>query len=137
MSFACKSNTRKFIPLKRIPPDRNSLEFAIRRVNLVVHGMVHCSEGNYNQLDVLKYGWKLEAGIPVPIWYDGEALPSSENVNQQPQPCAGSMTDISTATSIEEDIPGVLDGFAFVTEDPESDDDAIVLLSDDSSVEDD
>ncbi len=36
-----------------------------------------------------------------------------------------------------EDIPGVLDGFAFVPEDPESDDDAIVLLSDDSSVEDD
>jgi hypothetical protein len=84
MLFSGKGKKRKFTPLKRLPPDRKSLKCAIQRVNLVVHGMVNCLNQAYDQLDVLQYGWKVEVGTLVPIWYEGNSLPSNEESSQIP-----------------------------------------------------
>ena len=84
MLFSGKGKKRKFTPFKRLPPDEKSLKFAIHRVNCVVHAMVNCLTQSYESLDVLQYGWKLADVVLVPVWYEGDALPSNEELSQVP-----------------------------------------------------
>ena len=81
MIYRDKAKT-KFAALKRLPPDKSSLTFAILRMNLVAHSMVNCVNQDYRQLDPLTHGWKVVGGSLVSIWYDGTALPSKDDVNR-------------------------------------------------------
>ncbi len=36
----------------------------------------------YSPQDVLEYGRKLEGGIPVPIWFEGDELPSKDEMDR-------------------------------------------------------
>ncbi len=55
---------------------------AIQCVNQVVHRLVNCLNSTYSPLDVLEYGWKLEDDIPVPIWFEGDELPSKDEIDR-------------------------------------------------------
>ena len=139
MLFSGKGKKRKFTPFKRLPPDEKSLKCAIHRVNFVVHSMVNCLKQSYESLDVLQYGWKLADGVLVPVWYEGDALPSNEELSQVPlnEETPSSPDEAPPADSnTPEHIPDELIGFQFAEDDPESDDDDDdddVQLSADSS----
>ena len=122
MLFTGQGKKRKFTPWSmRLPPDSKLLKCHIQRVNLIVHGMVNCLNGSYDQLDPLKYGWELENYIPVPIWYEGTALPTTEELAY--------MTSISNLSTQHSEpstavVPKEVIDFEFVDDpDFESDDD--------------
>jgi len=86
MLISGKGHTRKFTSSKRLPPDSNSLGFHIKRDNFVIYGMVNCLTGSFEQPDPLNYGWKFEDGVLVPIWYEGDSVPQTDQLQNKPAP---------------------------------------------------
>ena len=82
MLFVGKGSKRKFASTKSLPPDQKSLEMKILRANLISHSWINCTNGQYEQLDPCSYGYKVENGICVPLWFAGDALPSEEDINE-------------------------------------------------------
>ena len=122
--------TKRITPSKRLPPDHKSLTCHIQRVNLVVHGMINCLNVTYDQLDPLQYGWKLENGIPMPIWYEGTALPTVEELAQITT--IQNTDEPSTTVSLENIRPEDPNDFV-ENQDSDSDEDDDALLSDHST----
>lgn len=131
MLFSGKGSKRSFTPLKRLPPDRLSLKYAIRRANLVTNGMVNCLNSTYHQLEVLSYGWELENGIPVPIWYDGNALPHNDELDDMPsvEHTQLPLTETTAAVTPE----NIRDGLQFDADASDSDEDCVAPESEESS----
>ena len=74
---------KRFASTKALPPDQNSLTLKILRANFVSHGWANCLNGNYEQLDPLRYGWKYEDDLLQPVWYQGPSLPSQNDIDEQ------------------------------------------------------
>ena len=84
MLFVGKGSKRKFASTKALPPDEKSLHMKILRANLVSDSWVNCLHPNYQYLDPLQYGWKMENGALEPLWYTGSALPNKDELDEQP-----------------------------------------------------
>jgi len=95
--------TKKFKSMKRLPPYKGSLSFAILRANLVTHMMVNCLNSEYEQQDPLKKGWQLVGGQLVPVWYVGPARPNKEDIPRLMEPPIPQ----STACMVSNDDAGV------------------------------
>ena len=81
MLFVGKQN--KFASTKALPPDQKSLTLKILRANFVSHGWANCLNGNYEQLDPLRYGWKYEDDLLQPEWYQRPSLRSQSDIDEQ------------------------------------------------------
>ena len=75
-----KGKKTKFAPTKSLPPDYKSLVQKIKRANFVAYGWSNCLYGEFDQPDPLFYGWKYENKLLLPIWYEGNPLPSTEEI---------------------------------------------------------
>ena len=82
MLFVGKGNKKKFASTKSLPPDQKSLEKKILRANLISHSWINCLNGHYEQLDPCSYGYKIDNGILVPFWFDGDVLPTEETIKE-------------------------------------------------------
>ena len=64
--------------------------------------MENCLNGSYHQPDPLKHGWKLENGILGPIWYEGAALPSAEELSHMSLQSSTGNQESSSSGDLEE-----------------------------------
>ena len=58
-----------------IPPDKDSLELAIKRAHLQTSTWLSCCEQNVQTLDPEECGWKLTDGKLKPLWFNGDQFP--------------------------------------------------------------
>ena len=80
MLFVKKGKKTKFAPTKSLPPDYNSLFQKIKRANFITYGWSNSLNGEFDQPDPLLYGWKYENESLLPVWYEGNPLPSDEEI---------------------------------------------------------
>ncbi len=111
MIFAGKGTKRAFTPLKRLPPDQNTLACAIRRVNLVVHGMVNCLDGTTNLMF-----WNMAGNWKMAFLYQygmkGKHYPTGMNYTCHLQGDHSQHTKLpGRSERVPDDIPNVLEGF--------------------------
>ena len=50
----------------------------IKRTNLVAYTWKNCLNPDFEPMDARKEGWKVKEGVLVPVWYDGNNLPSDD-----------------------------------------------------------
>ena len=119
-----RRTAKKITTSKRIPPDRSSLKCLIQRTDFVTHGWLNCLDGHYTPPDPLLYGWQLEDGVLVLLWFEGDALPEHLTTEEN-------QTSRAIHKSIEHDIN------SNSSDDNDEDEDSSYELSEESSDEDD
>ena len=69
-----------------IPPDKHSVELAIKRAHLQTSTWLSFCEQNVQTLDPEECGWKLTDGKLKPLWFNGDQfLPSITRPRQGKQ----------------------------------------------------
>ena len=58
-----------------IPPDKDSVELAIKRAHLQTSTWLSCCEQNVQTLDPEECGWKLTDGKLKLLWFNGDQFP--------------------------------------------------------------
>ena len=92
--------------------------------NFVTHGWLNCLDRHYTPPDLLLYGWQLEDGVLVPLWFEGDALPEHLTTEEN-------QTSRAIHKSIEHDVN------SNSSDDNDEDEDSSYELSEESSDEDD
>ena len=83
MLFVKRGNKKVFASTKTLIPDVDSLTMKIKRANLVAHSWINCLNSEYEGLDPLLYGWNFDNDALSPIWYNGPALPTMDEIDRQ------------------------------------------------------
>ena len=84
-----KGERQKYPSSRAIVPDVKSLKMKILRANFIAHCMINCTENDYIPLDPAKYGWSWDI-IELswkPIWYEGNPLLMSEDLQESDSDC--------------------------------------------------
>ena len=76
-----------------IPPDPDSVEFAIKRAHLQAFTWLHCCEQNIPSLDPEEFGWKVEEKELKPVWFKGDQFPPSITRRKQKKQADGNEAD--------------------------------------------
>ena len=73
---------KKKTTTKDLPPDQSSLKMKILRASFYAHCMSSCLDPNYIPLDASLYAWRYidEEKKWEPVWYEGNPLPSPDEV---------------------------------------------------------
>ena len=96
----CKWQKQKvYINEEITPPDIKSLRMKFKRVNLVTHSMMNCLNMGYEQLDPTVYRWRRKCDGLQPQCFDGNALPTEQDLSEMPQ--ASDNADTLSSDDIE------------------------------------
>ena len=94
MLFVKKGKKKVFVQTKQLPPDERSPRMKILRANYISHGWKNCLNQHFEIPNPLEYGWKICDGKLKSNWFEGPALPSFEEINQE-QNNLGSLPDLN------------------------------------------
>ena len=78
-----KGKKKKYPSSKVLPPDQSSLKMKILRATFIAHCLSNCLDSGYVPLNPSEYGWKWNSDLSMweLIWYEGSALPSYSDIN--------------------------------------------------------
>ena len=83
MLFVKKERKKVFVQTKQLPPDERSLCMKILRANYISFGWENCLNQHFEITNSLEYRWKICDGKLKPNWFEGPALASFEEINQE------------------------------------------------------
>ena len=81
--YLLKKGKQVFAQKKQLPPDERSLRMKILRANYISYGWENCLNQQFEIQNPLEYGWKICDGKLEPNCFEGPALPSFEEINQE------------------------------------------------------
>ena len=83
ISLLKKRKKKVFVQTKQLPPDEGSLRMKILRANCISYCWENCLNQHFEIPNPLEYGWKICDGKLEPNSFEGPALPSFEEINQE------------------------------------------------------
>ena len=83
MLFVKKGKKKVFVQTKQLSPDERSLRMKILRANYISYGWENCLNQHFEIPNPLEYGWKICDRKLEPNLFEGPALPSFEEINQE------------------------------------------------------
>ena len=66
-----------------LPPDGFSVIQVIKRAHHQIYYWLRCCDMQFDRLDITNYGWVVDDGNVLPLWYDGPQLPPSVNKGKE------------------------------------------------------
>ena len=83
MSLVTKGKKKKFVKTKLLPPDEQSRHMKILRANFFLCVAANCVNQHFEILNLVDYGWKVSEGKLEPNWFEGSALVSVQDIDQE------------------------------------------------------